>query len=97
MFDADNIDWDTVKLLPYHATDLHHRIQKAVNCKNQLDCIEFEPKEVWARVKDGVTGFNAITSPISITLTGQIKDYLKKFEDTDDMNDNSVDREDMID
>ena len=97
MFNAESVDWNSVKLLPYHASDLHSKITCAVKAAKQHDVIEFEPNDVWARVKIEVTGESCLTRHKIDTAASQIRDYLQKFDTVDHDTDKAEAETDMID
>ena len=73
--------WDTLRLRPYHATDIHEKVIAALQNFSAPETVTFEPNAVWATWKGKVKGVDALTQQEKDLATQQIKDYLIKFDD----------------
>ena len=76
--------WDSVRLQPYHATDIHKKCITALRDKTADNTIGFDPSEVWQRWKAEANNVSVLTPQEIDTAEQQIKDYLKRYDDDDD-------------
>ena len=70
-----------MRLKPYHAGELYNKLAAAVKSKALDDITAFEPKEVWAKIKDEENNMNELTKEEILQKEKLLATYLEKFVD----------------
>lgn len=81
MFDATDVDWDEVRLHPYHAAALHKKITRALKSKKPHNTIDFEPIDVWNKLQTDGRTLNLLSSQEIDTASKCLREFLEKFAD----------------